>query len=296
MMSNDNDRGETVNRLYALASALEGQGQYNVAKLMRAAADSVLRKAAYQQRLPSSIAELAEEVSIVGEYLRQFELGEELIAAVKIGSDAMRQSRLTMVAETPHPFVCRTCGHVEMQFPKADCPTCNASPRTYQRFLPVYWLEALDPFEALFWLRSTPDEVQLLISGLDEEQLNRQVEAEEWSIRNALSHLRDAQGVLDFRVNLLLEQDNPLIESQAVFNWAKDEAERPPTTAELFEIYKDSRRKTLETLDDLPLHDWWRQGEHEEFGVVSIKQQASYFATHELTHLPQIQKLRRLIT
>ena len=41
----------------------------------------------------------------------------------------------------------------------------------------------------------------------------------------------------------------------------------------------------------LPLADWWRTGRHEEFGVVSIKQQASYFAAHELTHLPQIERL-----
>ena len=41
----------------------------------------------------------------------------------------------------------------------------------------------------------------------------------------------------------------------------------------------------------LSLADWWRTGRHEEFGVVSIKQQVSYFASHELTHLPQIERL-----
>ena len=40
----------------------------------------------------------------------------------------------------------------------------------------------------------------------------------------------------------------------------------------------------------LSLADWWRTGRHEEFGVVSIKQQVSYFASHELTHLPQIER------
>lgn len=49
-----------------------------------------------------------------------------------------------------------------------------------------------------------------------------------WAIHNIITHLRDAQGVLDYR---------------------------------------------------------------EEFGVVSIKQQVSYFASHELTHLPQIEQL-----
>ncbi|MGD2156843.1 MAG: DinB family protein [Anaerolineales bacterium] len=292
MMSNNNNLGATVTKLYALASALEGQGQYNVAKLVRAAADSALRKSAYRQKMPSKITDLAEEVTNVTERLSQIEMDQDLVAAIRRGGSAMAKRRLTMFDETPHPFVCRICGHVEMQFPTSDCPTCRASPRTFQRFLPVYWLEALDPFEALFWLRNTPNEVERLIGGLDERQLNHQVEAQEWSISNALSHLRDAQGVLDYRVNLLLEQDNPLIESQAVFEWATDEAERPPTATEIFETYQASRRKTLETLKGLPLLDWWREGQHEEFGVVSIKQQASYFATHELTHLPQIYNLK----
>jgi len=42
----------------------------------------------------------------------------------------------------------------------------------------------------------------------------------------------------------------------------------------------------------MPLADWWRTGEHEEFGTVTLRQQVSYFAAHELTHLPQIEALR----
>jgi hypothetical protein len=41
----------------------------------------------------------------------------------------------------------------------------------------------------------------------------------------------------------------------------------------------------------LPLVDWWRTGRHEEFGVVTIRQQVSYFAAHESTHLAQIRAL-----
>ena len=41
----------------------------------------------------------------------------------------------------------------------------------------------------------------------------------------------------------------------------------------------------------LRLESEGRVGRHEEFGVVSIKQQVSYFASHELTHLPQIERL-----
>lgn len=54
-----------------------------------------------------------------------------------------------------------------------------------------------------------------------------------------------------------------------------------------------SRQEIIVRLDSIPFAVWWRTGRHEEFGVVSIKQQVSYFASHELTHLPQIERLVR---
>ncbi|MCK6623765.1 MAG: hypothetical protein DPW09_36045 [Anaerolineae bacterium] len=38
--------------------------------------------------------------------------------------------------------------------------------------------------------------------------------------------------------------------------------------------------------------DWRRTGQHEEFGPVPLRQQVSYFASHEITHLPQMGVLR----
>ena len=98
--------------------------------------------------------------------------------------------------------------------------------------------------------------------------------------------------MLNFRLELFLKEEQPILESKAVFEWATNEEERPPSTLEIFETYRASREETIAKLESLPLADWWRTGRHEEFGVVSIKQQVSYFASHELTHLPQIERLR----
>jgi hypothetical protein len=94
-----------------------------------------------------------------------------------------------------------------------------------------------------------------------------------------------------FRIDLFLKEENPVLESKAVFAWARDENERPPSVREIFDAYQSSRREMVAKLEAIPLADWWRTGRHEEFGVVSIKQQVSYFASHELTHLPQIKRL-----
>jgi len=292
MSTTDQGAGDILIRLHAIARKLEGEGQYNVAKLARAAADSFVRSAAYPLQLSSHKDELAEEVLAVAEKLRDLDLNGGLVESLMTGASAIARGRLTMLYETPHPYVCRTCGHVELDLPSSNCPRCNDQPKTFQRFPPVYWLEVMDPLEAMNWLERTPEEVKRLIDGIAGDDLTREVVEGEWSIRELLTHLRDAQGVLDFRVNLLIDEDSPVIESKAVFEWAKDGSESPDTSMEIFQTYRNSRRETLETLRGIPLEDWWREGRHEEFGTISIKQQASYFATHELTHLPQLEFLR----
>jgi hypothetical protein len=284
--------GETLAHLLALAARLEGHGQYNNAKLLRAAAESLARRAAYRLDLPSDQAGLAGEMGRAINSLSSLDVSEELVGALKRGAAAMAEGRLALIHETPHAYVCRTCGHLELGQAADKCPVCGAWPATFKRFPPVYWLDALEPFAALERLRQTPLDVEVLLEGLSEAELSRPPEVGGWAIRNTVSHLRDAQGVLSFRLNLLLEEENPTLESKAVFEWATSEEERPPTTGEIFETYRTSRLETIARLESIPLADWWRAGQHEEFGAVTVRQQASYFASHEITHLPQIEALR----
>jgi uncharacterized damage-inducible protein DinB/DNA-directed RNA polymerase subunit RPC12/RpoP len=207
----------------------------------------------------------------------------------------MAQGRLPLIEETPHAYVCRTCGHFVLNEPAEKCPTCGARPVTFKRFLPVYWLDALDPIAVLERLRQTPLEVAALLEGLSEEAMSQRPADGGWAIRNLVSHLRDAQGVLSFRLSSFLEQEYPILESKAVFEWATEEEERPPTTREILDTYRASRQETIAKLEGIPLSDWWRTGQHEEFGTVTLKQQVSYFASHEVTHFPQFETLRNQV-
>lgn len=282
----------TQSQLLALAAKLEGEGQYNIAKLMRAAAESMGRRAAYQLVLPSDRDKLVSEIERTATALSAFEISESLIDALKRGAAAMAEGRLPLIHETPNAYVCRTCGHAVINQPADKCPTCGAWPTTFKRFLPVYWLDALEPFAALARLRQTPLDVAELLEGLSEAHLSQPPDDGGWAVRNIVSHLRDAQGVLSFRLNLLLEQESPSLESKAVFEWATREEEHRPTTREIFDSYWASRQEAIARLESIPLADWWRTGQHEEFGTVTVRQQVSYFASHEVTHLPQIEVLR----
>lgn len=280
---------DTLIQLLSLALRLESEGQYNIAKLARATADSISRRAAWELNLPNDKETLSTDIERIAATLDD----SDLQAAFRAGASALTSGRVPLIEQTPHPYVCRTCGHLALASVPEKCPTCGAWSGTFQWFPPVYWLEALDPAEALEQLRKTPLEVAALIEGLSEEALNRPADDGGWAIRNTIIHLRDAQGVLDFRIDLFLKEKNPVLEMKQVWTWAKDESERPPSTREIFETYLSTRRDVIAKLETIPLADWWRTGRHEEFGVVSIKQQVSYFASHELTHLPQIERLAK---
>lgn len=293
MTESNSEWAQTVAHLLALADRLEGHGQYNVAKLARASADSLARHAAYVLDLPRDEEELLSDLNHLLIALPGFGLGEALGAAMNRGAAAMAEGRLPLIDETPDPWVCRTCGALLMAPPDAPCPTCGAWPATFRHVKPVYWLDELQPAAALALLRETPETVAGLLAGHDEAQLGRPAPDGGWSIRQVVAHLRDAEGVLNGRVRLMVEQDNPTLESLAVFAWATSEENRPPTTAEVFKTYRDSRDQTLETLERLSPADWQRAGQHKEFGPVTIQQQASYFSSHEQTHLATLVALRQ---
>ncbi|MBN2045087.1 MAG: DinB family protein [Anaerolineales bacterium] len=282
----NSELNSTLVKLLALALRLEAEGQYNIAKLARATADSLCRHAAWEHDLRAKKESLATEIERTASSLDN----PDVQAALRKGATALAEGRLPLIDETPHPYVCRICGHLALSIIPEICPTCGAWGETFQWFPPVYWLEALDPLEALERLKKTPLEVAVLIEPLSENDMVRQSEDSGWSVRNILSHLRDAQAVISYRLDLFLKEQYPVLEMKAVWTWAKEENEHPPSTREIFEIYQASRREMLDKLEALPLEDWWRKGSHEEFGIVSIKQQVSYFASHELTHMSQLKQ------
>ncbi len=281
---------ETLGHTLALASALENEGMYNLAKQLRAAADSMVRREAYSLEQPEDhgLQAALERVLVA---LREHQVEPDLLAALERGMAARAEGRLPLFNEAPDPSVCRNCGQILLQF-EARCPTCGAWPIAYRPFQPMYWLDALEPFAALERLRQNPADVAVLLGMLPEEHLARQPEPSEWSIRQIVAHLRDAQDVLHERLIQMIEHDRPTLPSLAVFAWADAESASSQTTRAIFQTYRESRRETIAALESLPMKDWWRTGDHQEFGIITIRQHVSYFAAHEISHFSQIEALR----
>lgn len=279
----------TVTQALALAANLEGEGQVNNAKLLRAAVNSLLIRTARQISMSKERQAMAAQTAKAIEALAQAGVDPVLLQAIERSRGSLAEGRLAHFTDTPDPYICRTCGYVVLEN-NAACSECGAHPASFKRIRAVHWLEAFDPLESLEYLRATPQIVGALLDG-ESNPPGASLSDGGWSLQEAVSHLSDAQGVLEYRVNLILDQDNPLLESKAVFEWAANEDGRPPTVHEIYEVYVASRERTLARLENLPLESWWRRGRHEEFGELKLYQQVSYFASHEIDHLPQVERL-----
>ena len=274
--------------LLALAAAMEQEGQYNIAKALRAGCDAILTRFAYSMNMPSDKPSLIEGLTRGIDVFERNEESRGLSRALQEGKQALIEDRLPFVENIPDPFVCRICGQACLETPSAPCPTCGAAPDTFRHVPAVYYLNEFEPMIALEKLIEAPTRLSSLLKGLDEEFLAKQPGEDRWSIRQFMTHIRDAGGVFNGRVKQFTIEENPVLTSQAVWEWARSDEAGPGGTLDILEDFRVSRAETVDELKRFSLKDWWREGQHDEFGTVTLKQQASYFAAHELTHIGQI--------
>lgn len=269
--------------LVALATELEKEGQYNTAKLVRAAAVSMLNHASITVRVPSDTGSQADVIeSLASELAGSPAAG--LAESLNRAAMALREGRVALLAEAPDPYVCRICGATRVGSFTERCPGCGRWPWAAERIRPIYWIRESTVNEALDRLRTTPTEIQALVAGRSDDDLAQPAPDGGWSAQQTLEHLNNAQGVFRGRIDQLLAGGEPQLRSIMV--WRMDGTDRGPT--ELLEDYLTLRREILDLLEAAPLVAFDNRGSHEEWGWVTLAEQASYFANHEPTHLAQI--------
>jgi len=283
---------EHLIRLVRVARGLEAGGYYNAAKLFWAAAFSQEIRASNEQGVLLEADDLDQEMQTAIDMLDAAGAKPELIAALQYGRGAAREDRIIPWTEIPEVYVCRTCGEIALGQAPQRCPTCGARAITFREFPPVYYLEPLRPQQVVAALISGPDEVEDAVKGLSEEQMTQSARPGEWAIGEVLWHLLMAQSVFAARVEKMLAEDNPSLEGIAVWTI---EGEESLWARDILARYRDSRMATVDRLKAMSPGDWWRTARHEEFVQFTILQQASYFAKHERSHLPQIDAIRQAV-
>ena len=288
---------EGIPRMAALAERFAAEGQMNLNKLLEAAVYAQTLRAAWRYRPEITIETVQTELHTSIQVLKRVQAAPELIAILGRGylSLSEEQQADLLFSEAPDVFVCRTCGHLSMSNPPDRCPDCGAWPGRFRKFVGFFNgdnAEPINPIEVIRLLGSNAKDLELLVNGLSEEQLTRIPGKNEWSIRDHVAHFFDAQEMLDARLELMLEQDDPEIAALAIYDYATEGERHPSPTSVMLDKFLDDRASTVARLEALPLKDLWRTGRHSEFGQMTILRQVAYLAYHEQTHLPEIEALR----
>lgn len=271
-------------QLISLAAELEREGQYNIAKLLRAAAESMTRREGFDTPPARAVADQAAELRQIAEAIADTPAGA-LSESLHRGAAALEDGRVAFIDETPDPRVCRTCGVVRNEPFELRCTHCGAWPSTALRVRPIYWMTETGPEESIDRLRVAPVSMERMLEGHDHTDLVTQQKPGDWSAHQVIEHLHFAQGVLRGRLDLLLAGGNPDLASAEVWKMEGDVDD----TRALFAAYQALRGEIVGILEGVPADAWWNTGDHQEWGVVTLLEQVSYFANHEPTHLSQLE-------
>ena len=289
---------ENIGRMVALAERFADEGKMNMNKLVEAAIYSQIRRTGWQYRPQVTKERITAELATVIHDLEQDDLMADLSAALRRGLNALESGRddAMLRYSAPDCFVCRSCGHVALGQPPDRCPDCGYWPGGFREFVAFFKrdnMQPVNPNDILDLLESNATNLAMLVEGLSEEAMNHELVSGEWSIRDHIAHFYDTQQMMDTRVNLMLEHDNPDLAALAVYKLAKQEDRHPPTARGILQGFVEARSKTVVILRERPLEDLYRTGHHSTFGQLTIIRQVSYMVFHELDHLPEIEALCR---
>jgi len=275
--------------LAALARTLELGGIYNSAKLVRAVLDRELLRLADARRPAAgedaavALEEMAERAARDGE--------ADLAAALGAAADAVRRDASLLLVDAPPVFVCRSCGELALGTLPERCPRCETPALVYREHLATWFLEPMTAPEALAALEAGRVGVAAAIVGRSDEALARRPRPAEWSARETLEHLTFTEGLLTERMRRMLNDADPDLVASAA--WAAPGGDDSTTaTADpasvLLSRFGERREATLAILRTLDDAGWERPGRHPEWGKVSVRSQAAYFARHQASHMAQL--------
>jgi rubrerythrin len=296
MLNPETDKLNEIGRMIALAERFASEGQMNLNKTLEAIAHARIRRAAWDYRPEVTTQTMQSELAQCLDDMNQANVSPDLVAVLETGQRALEEQRGAdlSIEEAPDVLVCRTCGYTALEVAPEHCPDCGAWSGSFRKFVAFFNrdnAEPTNPLDTLSLLQKNADELKRLAEPLSEKQLTRKPNAMDWSIRDHIAHFYDTQVMLDTRVILMLEHDNPEVTALAVYEFATDKGRHLTTAHGILSAFVAKRTRCVANLQALPLEDLWRPGQHPEFGQLTVLRQAAYLAYHELSHLSEIEEL-----
>jgi len=142
--------------------------------------------------------------------------------------------------------------------------------------------------ELIARFKEGPEVVEKAVAGLSDADLDRRPAPSEWTAREVVHHLADAELRSTVRLRQLLAEDAPTIQGYDEEQYARTlHYDRRSIEVSLAAI-RAARASTAELLDLLTDADFARTGTHTESGPYSVDTWLELYAAHCHDHARQI--------
>ncbi len=136
-------------------------------------------------------------------------------------------------------------------------------------------------------LSATPVVIEYLLRDATEADYDRRPDPERFTIREAVAHLADWEGVWLERATRIIEEHHPTLPGYDEGQWAIDHDYARLDVMEQLRKFQHGRARLAAYLSGLTPVQWEREGER-EFGPISIAHQTAMVLGHDGYHLRQI--------
>lgn len=159
----------------------------------------------------------------------------------------------------------------------------------------VGYLDLVRKQGALRVQAATPGRLRRAMAGLRGMELARRPAPGKWSIKEIICHLADVEVVNGWRYRMILAQSGSPLTAFDQDRWANETAYQRQDPALALEAFAGLRRRHLALIRQAPRSAWTRFGVHEERGRITFRDLVEWEAAHDLNHLAQVDRIRRLL-
>lgn len=116
-----------------------------------------------------------------------------------------------------------------------------------------------------------------------------------WSIKEIVRHLADVELAYGFRYRMMLAQETPPLQPFDQDLWATNLVYQRADLPSALATFGAVRAENVALARRVGRGAWSRQGQHPQYGTVSVQQMLDHLVHHDANHLGQILRIKGLL-